>query len=73
MSFLLTSASKKGAAAALKFEAEATAFLQRSGVPLTQDGHKYEDKDVTAQLVAILGSSGFVQSTQVGDEGWQDR
>ncbi|GAB4815439.1 hypothetical protein N2152v2_002485 [Parachlorella kessleri] len=54
---------KKGGASALKFEAEATAYLQSSGVPLTDDKPKYEQEDVRSPVRAILSRGGFVQST----------
>ena len=45
---------KKGGGAALKFQAEETAWLASSGVPLTQDSHKYEQAPVPTKLLAIL-------------------
>ncbi len=57
-------ASKKGGGGGLKFEAEATAHLQRSGVPVTDDKPKYQPEDVATRLLAILSEGGFVQSTE---------
>ena len=57
-------ASKKGGGGGLKFEAEATAHLQRSGVPVTDDKPKYRQEDVATRLLAILSEGGFVQSTE---------
>ena len=37
---------KSTAASSLKFQAEATAHLQNSGVALTQDAPKYEDNTI---------------------------
>ena len=56
---------KKGEGVALKFEAEATAFLQNSGVPTTDDSPKYIWEDAQTKLVAILTQSGFVNSLDV--------
>jgi len=61
-----TAGQKKGGAAGLKFEAEATAHLQRSGVPLTDDSPKYSPDACATELLAILTSDGFVDSTEVG-------
>jgi len=61
-----TAGQKKGGAAGLKFEAEATAHLQRSGVPLTDDSPKYSPNACATELLAILTSDGFVDSTEVG-------
>ncbi|PRW58002.1 alanine--tRNA ligase isoform A [Chlorella sorokiniana] len=55
---------KKGAAANLKFQAAETAWLQNSGVPLTNDEPKYAQADVATKVLAILGKDGFVQSTK---------
>lgn len=60
---------KKGAAQELKFEAEATAYLQNSGAPLTNDQPKYEAADVAAKVLAILTKDGFKQSTAEVPEG----
>lgn len=60
-----TAGQKKGGAAGLKFEAEATAHLQRSGVPLTDDSPKYSPDACATELLAILTSDGFVDSTEV--------
>jgi alanyl-tRNA synthetase len=54
---------KKGGGAALKFEAEATAWLASSGVPRTDDAPKYGAAHVETRVAAILTASGFVQST----------
>lgn len=48
------------------FEAEATAHLKRSGVPVTDDSPKFGAEDVQTELLAILSSDGFVDSTEVG-------
>jgi alanyl-tRNA synthetase len=56
---------KKGGANGLKFEAEATAYLQSNGVPLTDDKPKYGQANVATPVRAILSRSGFVQSTAV--------
>lgn len=56
---------KKGGAAALKFEAEATAHLQRTNVPVTNDSPKFGGDDAATQLLAVLSPSGFVDSTEV--------
>lgn len=58
-------ASKKGAATGLKFEAEATGHLQKTGVPVTDDQPKYQPQDAGSTLLAILSATGFVQSTEV--------
>ncbi|KAL3153432.1 hypothetical protein ABBQ38_011767 [Trebouxia sp. C0009 RCD-2024] len=55
---------KSTAASSLKFQAEATAHLQKSGVARTLDAPKYEDKAVEAKVMAILSSSGFVDSSE---------
>ena len=62
---LVSAASKKGGGGGLKFEAEATAHLQNSGVPVTDDKPKYEQQDAATRLLAILSEGGFVQSTEV--------
>jgi len=38
----------------LRFEAEATGWLQNKNIPMTADAAKYENKDVTAKVLAIL-------------------
>lgn len=38
----------------LRFEAEATGWLQAKSIPMTDDGAKYGDKDVAAKVLAIL-------------------
>ena len=60
---------KKGTGAGLKFQAEETAWLANSGVPLTADGAKYGAEDAQTQLLAILSKNGFVQSTAEAGEG----
>ncbi|KAL4446750.1 hypothetical protein ABPG77_007994 [Micractinium sp. CCAP 211/92] len=60
---------KKGAGSELKFEAEATAYLQNSGAPLTNDQPKYEQKDVETKVLAILTKDGFKQSSAEAPEG----
>ena len=47
---------KSTAASSLKFQAEATAHLQKSGVGRTQDSPKYQDKDVEVSSQADLAS-----------------
>jgi alanyl-tRNA synthetase len=59
---------KKAGGSGLKFEAEATGWLQKQGVPLTDDAAKYGAGDALAlddaKVLAILTPSGaFVQST----------
>ncbi|EFJ48362.1 hypothetical protein VOLCADRAFT_120886 [Volvox carteri f. nagariensis] len=54
---------KKAAGAGIKFEAEATGWLQSNGVPLTNDAPKYGSSDVSAKVLAILTPGGFVAST----------
>ncbi|KAA6428526.1 MAG: Alanyl-tRNA synthetase [Trebouxia sp. A1-2] len=59
---------KSTAATSLKFQAEATAHLQNTGVGRTQDAPKYQDKDIESKVMAILSSTGFVNSSE-GCEG----
>ncbi|DBB11178.1 hypothetical protein WJX82_002672 [Trebouxia sp. C0006] len=59
---------KSTAATSLKFQAEATAHLQNTGVGRTQDAPKYQDQDIESKVMAILSSSGFVNSSE-GCEG----
>ncbi|KAG2485170.1 hypothetical protein HYH03_016060 [Edaphochlamys debaryana] len=54
---------KKAAGVGIKFEAEATGYLQAKSVPLTNDGPKYGSADVSAKVLAILTPSGFVESS----------
>ncbi|GFR48410.1 hypothetical protein Agub_g10304, partial [Astrephomene gubernaculifera] len=54
---------KKAAGTGIKFEAEATGWLQAKGVPLTNDAPKYGSSDVTARVLAILTPAGFVESS----------
>ncbi|GLI61130.1 hypothetical protein VaNZ11_003405 [Volvox africanus] len=54
---------KKTAGVGIKFEAEATGWLQAKGVPLTNDAPKYGNSDVHAKVLAILTPGGFVTST----------
>lgn len=53
---------KKGGGGALKFEAEATGWLQAKGIPLTEDSHKYVQANVKARVAAILTKEGFVDA-----------
>jgi len=62
-------AGKKGGERGLKFEAEATGWLQKAGVPLTDDSAKYVAADVKSTVLAILTTSGFVKSTSESPEG----
>ena len=59
----------KGGACGLKFVGEATGHLNKSGVPVTDDQPKYAKEDLPTQLLAILGPSGFVQSTEARSPG----
>ena len=53
-----------GGAPRLKFEAEATAHLADTGVPLTDDSPKYAPQPLKAKVLAILtATAGFVAST----------
>lgn len=38
----------------LRFEAEATGWLQNKNIPMTNDAAKYDNKDATAKVLAIL-------------------
>jgi alanyl-tRNA synthetase len=53
----------------LRFEAEATGWLQNQSIALTDDSPKYTNADVSAKVLAILtpGSS-FVDSTAAAVE-----
>eukprot|EP00884_Botryococcus_braunii_P001847 jgi/Botrbrau1/11663/Bobra.168_2s0018.1 len=62
-------AGKKAGGATIKFEAEATAHLQRTGVPLTDDLPKYGEQDVETEVLAILSPTGFVTSSAEDGEG----
>eukprot|EP00798_Chlamydomonas_sp_ICE-L_P016394 gene16394-22596_t len=62
-------ASKKTTHGALKFEAEATGWLQAKAIPLTNDEFKYSPADVEVTVLAILSPSGYVQSTSEHAEG----
>lgn len=53
----------------MKFEAEATGWLQNHSIPLTNDLPKYEDDDLPATVLALLSTSGFVDSTSAVSEG----
>jgi hypothetical protein len=44
----------------LRFEAEATGWLQNKSIPMTSDAAKYEDQDVTAKVLAILTPGGLL-------------
>ncbi|KAK9823718.1 hypothetical protein WJX72_004867 [[Myrmecia] bisecta] len=54
---------KQGGGTGLKFEAEATAHLQKMGAPVTDDSPKYRPGDVPTRLLAILSPTGFIEST----------
>eukprot|EP00775_Hariotina_reticulata_P008612 gene8612-8793_t len=57
-------AGKKTGGVALRFEAEATGWLQNKAIPLTDDLPKYGSADVQAKVLAILTpGSTFVDST----------
>lgn len=58
--------SKKAQGTGLKFEAEATGWLQQHGVIRTNDKPKYGDADATAKVLAILTADGFVDSATAG-------
>ncbi|KAI8469604.1 MAG: tRNA synthetases class II (A)-domain-containing protein [Monoraphidium minutum] len=62
-------AGKKAAGVGLKFEAEATGWLQAKGVPLTNDAPKYGSIDADATVLAVLGSGGYVDSSATLEEG----
>ena len=55
---------KKGAAAALKFQAEATAWLSSNGIDYTDDSFKYIQGDVECTVRAIMTTDGFVDSSK---------
>mmetsp|Transcript_36663 Transcript_36663/g.81584 ORF Transcript_36663/g.81584 Transcript_36663/m.81584 type:complete len:1184 (-) Transcript_36663:438-3989(-) len=61
-------ASKKTQQGGIKFEAEATGWLQNHHIPLTDDLPKYTQADVSAKLLAILTPSGFVDSVSEGGD-----
>eukprot|EP00879_Flechtneria_rotunda_P019885 GHRR01020901.1.p1 GENE.GHRR01020901.1~~GHRR01020901.1.p1 ORF type:complete len:887 (+),score=336.05 GHRR01020901.1:277-2937(+) len=62
-------AGKKTGGAGLRFEAEATGWLQGKSIPLTNDAPKYGESDVTAKVLAILTpGSTFVDSTAAAVE-----
>jgi hypothetical protein len=42
----------------LRFEAEATGWLQNKAIPMTNDAAKYENKDIQAKVLAILTPGG---------------
>jgi hypothetical protein len=53
----------------LRFEAEATGWLQNQAIPLTDDSPKYGSADVSAKVLAILTpGSTFVDSTAAAVE-----
>lgn len=62
-------ASKKDGVKGLKFEAEATAWLGKNGIPLTNDTFKYEEGSVGTTVAAILTLTGFVDSVDSSTEG----
>jgi hypothetical protein len=50
----------------LRFEAEATGWLQNKSIAMTADAAKYDNKDVTAKVLAILTpGKGPVASAEV--------
>ncbi|KAL6760811.1 tRNA synthetases class II (A)-domain-containing protein [Haematococcus lacustris] len=57
-------AGKKAAGEGLKFQAEATGWLQKASIPLTDDSPKYEPQRLTTQVLAIMTPAGFVQSSE---------
>jgi len=57
-------AGKKSGATGLKFEAEATGWLQNHNIPLTDDAPKYGSSDVDATCLALLTAGGFVDSIE---------
>ncbi|KAL6774483.1 TSA1 [Auxenochlorella protothecoides x Auxenochlorella symbiontica] len=62
-------ASKKGAREGLRFEAEATGYLQKNEVRTTLDGAKYSEEPVDTWVLAILTKQGFVESSAGVEEG----
>ena len=56
-------APKAGGAPRLRFEAEATAKLAADGVPLTDDGVKYDPRPLSTRVAALLTPTGFVASS----------
>lgn len=53
----------------MRFEAEATGWLQGQSICLTDDSPKYDNADVTAKVLAILTpGSTFVDSTAAAAE-----
>ncbi|GBF94304.1 alanyl-tRNA synthetase [Raphidocelis subcapitata] len=60
---------RKAAGVTLKFEAEATGWLQARAVPLTNDAPKYRQLDAAAKVLAILGPGGYVKSSAELEEG----
>lgn len=61
---LSRASAKKGGAGALKFEAEATAWLTSNGIDLTDDSFKYQKGSIEGHVQAILTGDGFVESTK---------
>ena len=55
---------KKGAAAALKFQAEATAWLADNGIAYTDDSFKYQKGEINCTVRAIMTKDGFVDTTK---------
>lgn len=55
-------AGRKATTTGLKFEAEATSWLHKSGIPFTNDTFKYEEGTVGTIVSAILTTSGFVDA-----------
>ncbi|KAG2437150.1 hypothetical protein HXX76_005817, partial [Chlamydomonas incerta] len=60
---------KKSAGGGLKFEAEATGWLQANNIPLTNDAPKYGSADVGAKVLAILTAGGFAASSKDAEGG----
>jgi len=57
---------KKTGPSGIKFEAEATGHLQKQSVPLTDDSPKYGEVHAVSKVLAILTSSGYVESAGTG-------
>jgi alanyl-tRNA synthetase len=55
---------KKGGANALKFEAEATAWLSSHDIAFTDDSFKYVKGNIDAKVQAIMTKDGFVDSSK---------
>lgn len=61
---LSRASAKKGGAATLKFEAEATAWLSSHTIAFTDDTYKYLKGDIDSTIQAIMTKDGFVDSTK---------